>query len=325
MSERRRLTKNMKMAGILVLVVMIVVGVYLMRTRTTSDETYQTLAVTSGDLNVTILSTGTVLPQNRLEIKAPVAGRMEKVLVKEGQKLFKGQVIAMMSSSERAALLDAARAKGDEEYKRWSEMYLATPIVAPITGTLILRNVEPGQTFTNADAIFIMSDRLIVKAQVDETDISKIKLKQQAELVLDAYPDTKINAAVDQIAFDAKTVNSVTTYLVDVLPETIPDFMRSGMTVNVIFRIEAKRNVTLVPSEALKVQDGRTLVNLQQPDGSSVVQEIQVGASDGKNTEVLSGLKVGDKVVVLETKINLNGKKSSNPFSPMGGARTPRH
>lgn len=324
MSEMKSIFKKRKLLLIGAIAVLSAVGLFLWKNKQSDAVVYRSLPVENGNLGVTILATGTVLPQNRLEIKAPVAGRMEQVLVKEGQKLRKGQVIAWMSSSERAAMLDAARAKGEEEYKRWSELYLATPIMAPISGTLILRNVEPGQTFTNADAIFTMSDRLTVKAQVDETDISKIKLKEPAEILLDAYPKQKIKALVDQIAFDAKTINSVTTYIVDIVPETTPEFMRSGMTANVTFFIESRQNILLVPNEALKVQDGQTIVNVQGPDGRPQVREIKVGISDGKNTEVLGGLTAGDKVMVVDVKIGRDAKKSTNPFSPMGGVRSRR-
>lgn len=323
MSEKTGIMKNKKFIFLAVVIGVAVVAFSMWRGQKSDAVTYRSLPVAKGDLAVTILATGTVLPQNRLEIKAPVAGRMDRVLVKEGQRLRKGQVIAWMSSSERAAMLDAARAKGEDEYQRWSELYLATPIVAPISGTLILRNVEPGQTFTNADAIFTMSDRLTVKAHVDETDISKVRVKERAEIVLDAYPNQKITAVVDQIAFDAKTINSVTTYIVDVVPEATPESMRSGMTANVTFFIESRKGVLLVPSEALKVQDGRTIVNLAGSDGKPLSREIQVGLSDGKNTEVLEGLSDGDSVLVVDVKLG-GTKNSTNPFSPMGGARAPR-
>jgi macrolide-specific efflux system membrane fusion protein len=202
-------------------------------------------------------------------------------------------------------------------------LYLATPIMAPISGTLILKNVEPGQTFTTTDAIFTMSDRLTVKAQVDETDISQIKLKQKGQIVLDAYPNQKISATVDEIAFDAKTINSVTTYIVDVLPEKTPDFMRSGMTANVTFFIEEKKDILLVPNEALKVSDGHTLVNVSAPDGKQIPREIKLGLTDGKNTEVLGGLNEGESVVIAEVKLSKE-KRGSNPFSPMGGHSAPR-
>ncbi len=322
--SEKSMWKNKKVIGAVVVLALAGGGLYFWKRDKGDEVVYKSMVIAKGDIEVTILATGTVQPENRLEIKAPVAGRMDQVLVKEGQKLYKGQIIAWMSSSERAAMLDAARSKGADEYKRWSELYLATPVIAPISGTLILRSVEPGQTFTNTDAIFTMSDRLTVKAQVDETDISTIKLKENAQIVLDAYPGQKIKAVVDQIAFDAKTVNSVTTYIVDVLPEQTPATMRSGMTANVTFFIESKKDILLVPSEAIKVQDGRTIVSVRGPDGTPQPRDIQVGVTDGKNTEVLDGLEVGETVMVAHVKLGRDGKKGTNPFSPMGGARAPR-
>ncbi|RYZ62357.1 MAG: biotin/lipoyl-binding protein, partial [Proteobacteria bacterium] len=114
-----------------------------------AQPTFREEVVERGNLDRTVLSTGEVLPQNRLEIKPPIAGRVEEVLVDEGDAVVKGQIIGWMSSTERAALLDSARAKGAAEVKRWEEMYRPTPILAPIKGTVILRSVEPGQTFTN--------------------------------------------------------------------------------------------------------------------------------------------------------------------------------
>lgn len=297
-------------------------GYYAYNKKKSEEVTYKFLPIKKGNLEVTILSTGTVQPENRLEIKAPVAGRMDSIQVREGEKVRKGQIIASMSSTERAAMLDAARAKGAEEYKAWSELYLPTPIMAPISGTIILRNVEPGQTFTTTDAIFTMSDRLTVKAQVDETDISQVKLKQEAQIVLDAYPGKKIKAQADQIAFDSKTVNSVTTYIVDVLPSETPEYMRSGMTANVTFFVESKKDVLLVPNEALKVERGQTVVMIKGPDGQPQTRDIQVGVSDGKFSEVIGGVDEGEIAMVPEVKLNRE-KKGVNPFSPMGaGSRS---
>ena len=71
----------------------------------------------------------------------------------EGDTIKKGQIIIWMSSSERATMIDAARAIGDEEYARWQDIYKPTPIVAPMSGFIIYRQKEPGQTVTAADAI----------------------------------------------------------------------------------------------------------------------------------------------------------------------------
>lgn len=305
------------------------IGFYWWKQTAAPDIVYKEVKPTHGTIVVTILSTGIVQPDNRLEIKPPIAGRVEQVLVKEGQLVKKGQTLAWMSSTERAALLDAARSKGTEELQHWEELYRATPILAPINGTIILRNVESGQTFTNQDSIFVMSDRLTIKAQVDETDIAQIKLKQKAEVVLDAYAKQSIPAHVDQIAFDAKTVNNVTTYIVDVLPEETPAYLRSGMTANVTFYITEKKDTLLIPSEAIKTEDGKFYVltaatNQRDPP---IPKQVEVGISDGKRSEILSGVTVEDTVLMVRLK-SKGGKSAggqSNPFSPMGTRRGKAH
>lgn len=299
----------------------LMIGYFVSRSSSQSSKiSYKKMRVERGDLNVTILSTGVVQPENRLEIKPPIAGRVEKILVNEGAVVKKGQILAWMSSTERAALLDAASAKGPAELQKWEEMYRPTPILAPIKGMIILRNMESGQTFTTQDAILVMSDRLTVKAQVDETDIAQIKLKQGASIILDAYPNQKLSAHVDQIAFDAKTVNNVTTYIVDVLPDETPPFMRSGMTANVTFDVASKSDALIVPADAIKIQEGKpyVMVSDSPTKRSSDLQEVQTGLTDGKRIEILSGLSEGTTILVPEFKLNKKSSSGSSPFSPMG-------
>jgi macrolide-specific efflux system membrane fusion protein len=313
-------SKQKSLWGVLGIAIVVAAGIYFFRGDSKPHDEFREYTVQKGDLNITILATGTVQPENRLGIKPPIAGRIDDVLVVEGQKVRKGQMLAWMSSTERATLMDAASAKGPDEYAKWSELYKPTPVLAPISGTIILRSVEPGQVFASTDTILTMSDRLTVKAQVDETDIAQIKLKQDAEIVLDAYSDQKIAAKVDQIAYDATTTNNVTTYIVDVLPIKTPEYMRSGMTANVTFAIRSKKDVLLVPTDAIQLKTGSTSVTVKINEKEKAQREIEVGATDGKRTEVLSGLNAGD--VVLITKINLQGKKNT-ATSPFGGPPRP--
>lgn len=315
--------KRIIVSTLLLVVISAVGGYYFWNKQQQPEVTYKESKPSRGDLVVSILSTGVVQPENRLEIKPPIAGRVETVLVDEGQRVKKGQLLAWMSSTERAALLDAARAKGLDELKHWEELYRATPILAPINGMIISRNTEAGQTFTGQDPIFVMSDRLTIKAQVDETDIAQIKLRQKAEIILDAYPGQTFDAKVDQIAYDAKTVNNVTTYIVDVLPEKTPAFLRSGMTANVTFYVAEKNNVLLLPNDAIKAEDGDfyVMVKSAKPDEQPRKQEIETGITDGKRTEIISGINETDIVLVAQYKGRAKNSGQGSPFSPMGTRR----
>ena len=298
-------------------------GYYKKKKDTAAQITYREEIVQRGTLDRTVLATGEVLPQNRLEIKPPIAGRVEKVLVNEGDKVKRGQIIGWMSSTERAALLDSARAKGSEELKRWEEMYKPTPILAPIAGTVILRNVEPGQTFTNTEAVVVLSDRLTVKAKVDETDLAQIKIGQRATIVLDAYAKEAIEGRVDKLAFEAVTTSNVTTYTTDVVPLKTPDFMRSGMTANVTFFAETRENVLLISTEAIRSENNQTYVFVKNPDPKlpPLQKTIKLGLTDGKRTEVMEGLTEGETILIADAPLNDADKKAANPFMPMGGRR----
>ena len=319
-------TKRKKWIWLAILAILIAAGggTYAYQHSRKKKPVYEDAIVKLGSIANTTVATGSVLPQNRLEIKPPIPGRVDQVLVIEGQNVKKGQMLAWMSSSERAALMDAARSQGPDEVKRWEELYRPTPIVAPIDGMIILRNVESGQTFTSADAILVMSDRLTVKAQVDETDLAQIKVGQVAEIVLDAYSDQKISARVDKIAYEAKTTSNVTTYTVDVVPDKTPTYMRSGMTANVTFTLHEKEGVLTIPASMITTKLGVSSVLVPGPTEKAppVSRTITTGLSDGKVTEVTSGLAAGEKILFVD--VDLTESKTDANASPFGLPQRPK-
>jgi macrolide-specific efflux system membrane fusion protein len=186
--------------------------------------------------------------------------------------------------------------------------------VAPLDGILIKKAVDPGQTVGVGDALFAMSDHLIVRAQVDETDLAHIKVGQEAFITLDAYPGQFIEAKVDQIAFEAQTVNNVTVYNVDVLPKKVPPFMRSGMTANATFIIDSKKGVLVLPFQSISHENGKATVLVDDPahPATPMKKEIVTGITDGQSVEVVEGLKEGDKVKVPDVAIG----GGPNPVPP---------
>lgn len=277
-----------------------------------------------GSIQTFITSTATVQPQNRLEIKPPINGRIENILVKEGDTVKAGETIAWMSSTERAALLDAARARGPEAMKYWQEAFKPTPLIAPIDGQVIVSTDQPGQTVTSSDAVMVLSDKLIVQAQVDETDIGKVALGQDAVIGLDAYPEVRVKGKIDHIYYESKIVNNVTIYQVDIIPETVPPVFRSGMTATVSIIENSKDNALLLPSEALKRGKGGSVVMLKQGFGMKPAErKVETGLSDEKNTEIVSGLSEKDTVIVKTAKFSLPSgpKAGSNPFMPTRARR----
>lgn len=264
------------------------------------------------DLHVEFRETGEVRPRNRLEIKPPFAGRVEEILVQEGDAIKKGQVIVWMSSSERAAMVDAARAISMEEYDRWQTIYKPTPIVAPMDGFIILRSNEPGQTITTADAILVMADDLIVEANVDETDLRYIKIGDTLKMSLDAYPDETFNGIVEHIAYESTVVSNVTVYTIKIRPVKKPKVFRAGMTATITVTAESKKEAWSIPSNFITERAGKKTVTVKTTVKNNKVtfqtRNITTGVTDGRYTEILSGLKQGETAVILKTQTKAKAK-----------------
>lgn len=307
-----------KMLTVLVLIAAITAFIIKLQSKP-PKEILKEISPVVGSIQSVINSTAIIQPDNRLEIKPPINGRIDKILVEEGDMVEEGQIVAWMSSTERAALLDAARAQGADAMKYWEEVYKPTPLISPIAGEVIVSTNEPGQTITAADIVIVLSDHLIAQAQVDETDIGKVKVGQQAVVTLDAYPQIKVNGKVEHIFYESKLVNNVNIYQVDIVLETVPEVFRSGMTATVDIVANTKDNILLIPLEAVKHNEEGPYVLMSAAAGEKPVERnIRTGISDEKNTEVISGLSEQDKFLMSGAKYVpiQESEQGSNPLMP---------
>lgn len=290
-----------------------------MKSSKQGSEILQEVKPARESIRSAISTTAQILPKNRLEIKPPINGRLDSILVKEGQKVNAGETLAWISSTERAALLDATRNKGEEESAYWQEVYRPIALISPIDAEVIVATTQPGQAVNTAEPVLVLSDQLIVRAQVDEADIGKIKLGQSAIVSLDAYPDTKINAIVEHIYYESKTINNVTIYEVDLDTESTLEFFRSGMNANVGFITGSKEDALVIPAEAVFNEEGGDFVLVKnnsslEPEKRSVI----LGISENKKVEVVSGLTLDDTVVIKSKKYILpkSEEAGASPFIP---------
>jgi len=314
------MTRNKRIIFFVILIAVIVTAFFISKiTYKPAAETVEQISPVIGSIQATITSTATVQPQNRLEIKPPINGRIEQILVNEGDMAKTGQVLAIMSSTERAALLDAARSQGPEVIKYWEQVYKPTPLLSPIDGEVIVSKDYPGQTVTSSDVVIVLSDHLIVQAQVDETDIGKIKLGQESTITLDAYPQIKIMGKINHIYYESLIVNNVTIYQVDILPEKVPPVFRSGMSATVIISEKAKDNVMTLPVAAVKRGKESAYVLVSRGTESKPEErKVETGLTDDRNVEIISGLTPEDKVLLITQKYKLNTARTGvNPLNPM--------
>jgi len=276
-----------------------------------AQPSYETARVERGNIEIKVLSTGTIEPYTRVEVSSSVSGRIDRVEVDEGDIVKEGDILAWISSEDRIALLDAARSglesaqkKNDPEAIEEAEMayeiadkaYKPVPLTNSISGEVINRSCEPGQNVSTQSILFVIADRLVATVQVDEADIGNIKLGQETWIVLDAFPDERLKGKVSKISREGTLVSDVVVYDVMVNPLKVPRHWASGMTANVEFIVEKKDSVLIIPKSAVKQGRGENFVVVLEEEPTP--RKIETGLTDGRVVEVTEGLKEGQKVIL---------------------------
>lgn len=140
-------------------------------------------------------------------------------------------------------------------------------IRSPISGKVINRNIEPGQTvaasFSTPTLFLIANDlrKMEIKTQVDESDIGLIEVGQDVRFSVQAYPEEKFTGVIKQIRLQPQTVQNVVNYNVIVDADNEDELLLPGMTATVDFIIEHRENVLLVPNTALRFQPTQIMMD----------------------------------------------------------------
>jgi HlyD family secretion protein len=207
---------------------------------------------------------------------------------------------------------------------------LAT-IVAPISGIVISRNVDVGQTvaasFTTPTLFTIANDlkKMQLQANVDEADIGQIKNGQSVFFSVDAYPDVTFTGVVDQIRLQPITTNNVVSYAVMIEAPNDDLKLVPGMNANISIIVQESKDVIKIPVSTLyfspgQSQKGIDSVTIQKQrdslgtlgqslvfvlnNGSITPVAIQTGLSDGIKIEVKNGELTTQSQLVTGIKQN---------------------
>jgi multidrug efflux pump subunit AcrA (membrane-fusion protein) len=261
------------------------------------------------DLYLELMENGSVKPRNRLEIRSSSGGRIEKIFVNEGDKIKKGQVIILVSSNDRALMIDTAKTISEQEYERYQHIYKPTTVIAYMDGFIISRQKEPGQIVSPDEAILVMADDLIVKAYIDETDLKYIKKGNRTKMYLDAYPDENFEGIIEHISYESKLLNNVNIYEIRIKPFKKPKTFKSGMSVTVTIIADSKKNAPSIANAFISEIGASKTVTVKTGDVNKPVfkkREIKTGINNGMFTEILSGLNHDETVVIFK-----RGKKKN--------------
>jgi HlyD family secretion protein len=208
-------------------------------------------------------------------------------------------------TKSRAEVVQAqAQAERAEENLKYAS------IRSPLNGVVLSRELEVGdavssilQLGSNATLIMTLGDvqELYVKGKVDETDIGLVKVGQPVRVTVDAYKGRSFQGSVFRIAPMGVEKDNVTRFEVRVSIENDLDLLKVNMSANAEIILDEHKAVLLIPESSMIYNEKRETF-VEVPDLSTRTGRRQIpvktGLSNGARTELISGLKLGDQVVL---------------------------
>ncbi len=346
------------------LVVILAIAAYAFLKKDTSGKIeWRTAKIEKGNLSITVNATGSLDADTTVDVGTQVSGTVSKIFVDFNSKVKKGQVVAMIDTTNLVASLDNAKAGfesaeaqlnlAQQNYDRTKELFTSkqvakatydqdlanyktalsnvavakarvktakinldyATITAPISGVVISRNINVGQTVAasfNTPTLFTIANDLTkmqVQASIDEADIGQIKKGQKVEFTVDAYPDDVFKGSVRQIRLQPVVTSGVVTYTV-IIDVSNPDLkLLPGMTANITVLVQEHKDINKVPAMALQFKPPQSYVQTlmstatgkQRTEYSKILRsERKQNSAPSTPTEFVNqrSLNPGDKAVI---------------------------
>ncbi len=344
--------------------------------QTTAIETAEVMRM---DLKSTVSATGTLRPVNSVEVSSKITARIKSVLVKENDQVKAGQTVAILDGKDyeakreqaqykvtntrakynRAAYLHSIGAKADTDLEDAQYDYdtaesslgetesdlAETVITAPMDGVVVGEPQTAGtmavQGTSNPTVIMRIADlsQKQIMAKVDETDIGKIAIGQQATFTVDAYTGKTFTARVSKISqtdvsntwdttssstssSSSSSSASVIYYYVTLDVDDPDNVLLPAMTARVEINTSNKPDALAVPISALKTNNNGSYVLVVKDDGTTEERPVTTGIYSDEYVEILSGLEAGEKVSIAykasSSSSSSSSKKSSSSGHPGG-------
>jgi HlyD family secretion protein len=179
-------------------------------------------------------------------------------------------------------------------------------VLSPSAGTILEKKVHPGEIITSGTATFgggtvLMTlanlGTMVVKAKINEVNISRVTVGQPVEVRLDALPGRVFHGTVTAISPRGEKVNSIVTYQVTVEIDNKDHALRPQMTANVDILTNVLQNVIAVPLEALRSENGDDIVYVMA-NGGRMPRKVRVGLRTESHAIVVHGLEEGETLVI---------------------------
>ena len=237
------------------------------------------------------------LQRRRILAKDSVISKEELEQSEKAESLARNNV-----ESARLKALALAPGKAEEIVLRERLVALQaqlakTQVRSEVTGIVLTRNVEPGDLVQPGMTLFTIAldGNTEIRVPLDERNLPRLALQQNASVIADAYPDRPFPA---QINFIAPSIDPERgTVEVRLTVDPVPDFLRQDMTVSVNIETDQRAHTRVIPNDALGNVQGNKAIVLLLRDGKIHRQTVTLGLRGLAMSEVVSGLQDGEQVL----------------------------
>jgi len=276
-------------------------------------------------------NSGTFTYRAETTITAKVAGTVSKLYVKEGDVVRNGKTIMQLTSDTIDEKIQSAAdslRNAELSYESTSEQLDSYCITSPISGTIIDKNYEVGETTEANQVLCTIYDLtyLTLTLNVDELDISEVKVGQNVDITADAVEGKTFEGTVTKVSVAGTTSSGVTSYPVTIRIDE-SDGLLPGMNVDASILISESEDTVVIPAAALQ-RGNRVLVTKDSPSSVDTTDQadapegyvfvtVSIGVSNDDSVEILSGLLEGDTVAYVQATASSNVEEM--PMGMMGG------
>lgn len=282
-------------------------------------------------LNIQSTYVGNLLPNQRLIMKSEIDGVIENIYFDEGEEIFQNKKLVDISTKElslklKIALADSKLAESnlnrDEELakknlipnaqldqtrtfaerasfnKELSKINLNKSLIkSPLKGTIKTRFVKVGEFVRKGDRLveILDVDRILVKVNIPEQEILKIKIGQKVDIVLYILENKMIEGQVKKIGLEADSSNR--TFPVEIEVDNSERELRPGMLARATFTQRVDQDQVVVPRHAIMERDMGRIVYIVDND-IAIQRKVAIGITQREKVQVIMGISKGEKLVI---------------------------
>ena len=300
------------------------------------EPVVRTTQVRRADLTTFASVTGTVRPNVSSDISSPQEGVLEKLYVRENNFVSKGDLVALISSNDRNALIAASRFKITESEARLAKldknssafqevraqleqarkdsayaasMYQPYPVVAPLTGVVTRRYVDQGTLLTARQPFIAITDMasLVVKVELSETYFAAIRRGDKIIMRFNAYPRIDVQGMVTLV--NPEVDSAARSFTLDIQPVGFSEKLLPGMMAELKIPVERKKNVIAIDNDAVLTKPNEDKFVFVVENDVARERPVALGTVSENVTEISSGLREGEWLVVQGQQMLKDGVK----------------